>query len=127
MKTILLSLILFSTAIRPGWFGLGLTHHIQGREQWLVVRVVAPNGPGAKAGLQQGDVITTLGGKPIRFQDDVAVLEELAKIHAGQKVKFGVVRRGQKLVVVVTPAAMTDEQFERWKAMLEDVRRRATR
>jgi S1-C subfamily serine protease len=126
MKTILLTVLLAATAAaRPGWFGLGFTHHIHEHEQWLVVRAVAPGGPAAKAGLEEGDVITAVNGKALAAKDSVALLEELGKIQAGETVRFAVVRRERKLTLTVTPAPMTGEQFERWKANLENERRRA--
>lgn len=122
MKSLALLLVLL--AARPGWLGLGFTHHTQDREQWVVVRAVAPGGPAEKAGLQQGDVITTINDKRIDAKDTVALLEKLGTIRAGEKVRLGIVRGEKKLTVVLVPAPMTDEQFERWKANLELERHR---
>lgn len=126
MKTLVISVVLlFATAARPGWFGLGFTHHMQDDEQWLVVRAVAPGGPAAKAGLALGDVVTAINGKPIRFKDTVALLEAVGTIGPNERVRFQVIRGGRKLTLTLTTAPMSDAQFERWKANLEIERRAA--
>jgi serine protease Do len=61
---------------------------------------ITPNGPGAKAGLQTGDVVTAVDGKSVRSSDDLtmAVIS-----HApGSRVALDVVRNGQPTKVEVT-------------------------
>jgi Do/DeqQ family serine protease len=61
---------------------------------------VTPNGPGAKSGLQRGDVVTAIDGRPVHSSDDLtmAVIS-----HApGSRVNLEVVRNGQPTKVEVT-------------------------
>lgn len=109
-------------AARPGWMGFGFTHHSEGQEQWLIVRAVAPGGPAAAAGIEAGDVITAIDGKPIRFKDSVALLEALSLVKPGQRVKFAVTHKQRKSTRVLTAKSMTDEQYDRWKTNLEQAR-----
>jgi S1-C subfamily serine protease len=114
-------------AARPGWLGFGFTHHTQEKEQWLVVRGVLPNSPAAAAGIREQDVVVAIDGKPVQFKDSLALLELLATVRPGQRVRFTILRERRKSVRVVTAAPMTAEQHERWKANLEMARRAARR
>jgi Do/DeqQ family serine protease len=69
-------------------------------EEGAYIANVTPNGPGAKAGLQSGDVVTAIDGKSVRNSDDLtmAVIS-----HApGSRVTLDVVRNGQPTKVEVT-------------------------
>lgn len=66
------------------------------------VQNVAAGGPAERAGIREGDVITTVDGKPVRGADEfvVAVLA-----HApGDKIQVGVSRTGRAMTVEVTLA-----------------------
>jgi membrane protease YdiL (CAAX protease family) len=84
-------MLLFLTLMANGpWLGVGgeaveAGHHIQ----YLV-----PNGPAAKAGLQAGDIITSLDGKPVSTADS---LREFLLLHkAGDRVSVDYLRAGAK-------------------------------
>ncbi len=65
-----------------------------------IVASVTPGAPGAKAGLQSGDVVTAIDGKPVRNSDDLtmAVIS-----HApGTTVTLDVVRNNQPTKIQVT-------------------------
>lgn len=110
-------------AVRPGWLGFSFTHHVAGEEQWLMVCAVQPGSPADEAGIRQNDVITAIDRKPIRFTDSAALLETLALVRPGQRVKFSVIHDQRKKERVVTAAPMSDEQYERWKTNLQMARR----
>jgi serine protease Do len=78
------------------------------RPHGALIGEVEASGPGAKAGLQAGDVIEQVD------QTDVAHSEELPRIvarHApGSKVNLKVLRGGHEQVVPVTLAAINDEK-----------------
>lgn len=110
--------------VRPGWLGFGYTRHVNDPEQWLTVQFVVPGSPAALAGLRQGDLITALNGKRIRFADDVAMLEWMATIRPGKRVTVSVVRGQQRFKRTLKAATMTDQQYERWKMNVEHARQR---
>lgn len=69
----------------------------------LTIRNVVPDGPGAKAGLQPGDVITKVGDKEISNYDDLVNI--VAHHNPGDKLTFHVMREGKTKDVMVTLAA----------------------
>jgi serine protease Do len=63
---------------------------------------VTPDSPGAKAGLQKGDVVTALNGQPIPDYTDLRL--RIAQSAPGTVVKMDVLRNGQKLQISATLA-----------------------
>ena len=124
---LLLTTAVLAQPVRPGWLGFGYTRHVTDSEQWLTVQFVVPGSPAAAAGLREGDLITTLNGKPIRFADDLAMLEWMATIRPGKRVALSIVRGQQSSKRTLKPAAMTDQQYERWKMNLDLARERRPR
>jgi S1-C subfamily serine protease len=101
---------------RPGWVGLTVTSQRNEQEQWLVVEAMAPGGPAERAGFRKYDVITRIDGKPLRFQDDLALLYFLGRIRPGQKISWTVKRDDVVAERVLAAAPMPDAVYERWKA-----------
>jgi S1-C subfamily serine protease len=102
--------------VRPGWVGLTVTSQRNEQEQWLVVEGMAPGGPAERAGFRKDDVIARIDGKPLRFQDDLALLDFLGRIKPGQKIRW-TVRRDEKVAErELVAARMPDAVYERWKA-----------
>ncbi|MGK0264676.1 MAG: membrane-associated protease RseP (regulator of RpoE activity), partial [Planctomycetota bacterium] len=66
----------------------------------LVVDRILEGGPSAKSGLEQGDVLKSIGDQRIRSLDDLD--GALKKIHPGQKVSLGVVSKDAKKSLVIT-------------------------
>ncbi len=67
----------------------------------MVVGVEAGS-PAAVAGLLEGDVIVEADGQPVRHIDDLHKL--MTEDRVGVPVRFAVIRRTEKVDVVVTPA-----------------------
>jgi hypothetical protein len=62
---------------------------------------VVDGGPGAKAGLKEGDRIVEVGGKPAKNLE--AYMTLIRNHKKGEAVELGVMRDGKKLTIAVTP------------------------
>lgn len=65
-----------------------------------IVNGITPGSPGAKAGLQQGDVITAIDGVPVEGSNDLTL--DVTSKTPGTTVKLNVIRNGQPTTVNVT-------------------------
>ena len=61
----------------------------------VVIGRIRANSPADKAGLQVGDVITTIDDKPVR--DVRAVKNSIGLVRLGQRLKLGVIRNGKRI------------------------------
>jgi len=69
-------------------------------QQGVAISQVDPNSPGAKAGLQVGDVIVAVNGTPVTDENSFRI--QIAGMAPGSKVDLRVVRNGSELTVPVT-------------------------
>jgi serine protease Do len=87
----------------PGRRDLGMRltdwHDPITKESGLQVQQVAPNSPGARAGLRRGDVITQINGRSVRTMGD---FRAALAVSTGDH-KFLVQRDGVSQLVIVTP------------------------
>jgi serine protease Do len=75
-----------------------------------LVRSVVPNTPGARAGLQQGDVIVKVNGQQVTPDQTVSYL--VANTPVGAKIPLEIVRAGKRATVYVTVGERpTEEQL----------------
>ena len=74
-------------------------------QKGVAISEVDPNTPGAKAGLQVGDVIIAVNGNPV--QDENSFRIQVAGMAPGTKVELRIVRNGEELTVPVTLAENT--------------------
>ena len=65
-----------------------------------IVAQVSPDSPASRAGLKQGDVITTFNGQKVT--NGSALQVDVAQVQPGTTVHFGVLRNGQPTTVNVT-------------------------
>jgi putative serine protease PepD len=66
----------------------------------VLVSAIVPEGPAAKAGIKQGDIILAIDGKPTPTAD--VLVSVLANLHPGQKVPVKLLRHGKKITVTMT-------------------------
>ena len=71
-------------------------------ETGVMVVGVEPGSPAARGGLREGDVVVEADGNPVRHIDDLHRL--MTEERVGVPVRFTVIRRTEKMEVVVTPA-----------------------
>jgi predicted metalloprotease with PDZ domain len=69
----------------------------------VVIVTVVPGGPAEAAGLEPGDVITTIDNRPVNSAADVS--SALAGMHAGDEVEIGISRGSTLLTIPVTLAS----------------------
>jgi Do/DeqQ family serine protease len=74
-------------------------------QKGVAISEVDPNTPGAKAGLQVGDVIVAVNGTPV--QDENSFRIQVAGMAPGTKVDLRIVRNGEEQTVPVTLAENT--------------------
>ena len=70
------------------------------KDRGEIVRTVQPGDPAARAGIQQGDVIISVNGKPVNPDETVSYL--VANLPVGTRVPIEVVRNGKHLTLPVT-------------------------
>ena len=64
-----------------------------------IVRSLVPDGPAARGGLQQGDVIATVNGHPVTPEETVSYL--IANTPVGSRVPLQIIRGGKRMTVNV--------------------------
>ena len=67
----------------------------------VIITGVLQNAPAAQAGIKPGDVIVRVGTKSVENVSEL--LSSVAALKPGTAVKFGVLRRGEKMELSVTP------------------------
>ena len=72
-------------------------------EEGVVVTEVIPKSPAEKAGLKRDDVITAVGGHPVKGPEDLR--EQVQKAGPGKELTLAVARGGEKLTLKATPRA----------------------
>ena len=73
-----------------------------------IVASVVPNGPAAKAGFEQGDVVTAIDGKPL--EDSKDLVRRVGSDVAGSSSDFTIQRQGQTKTIKVTIGARPDDR-----------------
>ncbi len=71
-------------------------------DKGAVVADVTPGGPGAKAGLQSGDVITSINGKQVQGMEDLTM--DVVSESPGSTITLDVLRNGKPMKVTATLA-----------------------
>ncbi len=100
--------------VRRAWLGIGAArrpldrrlayHHGLGASA-VEIQSVEPNSPAAKSGLADGDLIVRFGDTPVDSVDQLH--KSLRTWAAGTPAKLGVIRRGVRLELDITPTWST--------------------
>jgi S1-C subfamily serine protease len=70
-------------------------------KEGVIITGVLQSGPAAKAGVHPGDVIVSVGGKPVH--DVAQLLSMVSGLKPGVPVRFELIRKSQSLNLDVTP------------------------
>lgn len=99
--------------VRRAWLGIGAArrpldrrlayHHGLGAAA-IEVQSVEPGSPAAKTGLVDGDLLVRFDGKPLESVEDLHKV--LRTTEAGKPISLGVIRRGVRVDLTVTPTWM---------------------
>jgi serine protease Do len=102
--------------VERGWLGVSMQPMTEslakavGRKSadGVLVNDVTADGPAAKAGLKQGDVVITVNGQTIRDPRDLAT--QVAALKAGDSTKLGIWREGRERTLTVTIGSQPNDQ-----------------
>ena len=105
-------------AVEPPWVGLAtqtltpdLAYHFSLPEkQGVLIRTVEAGSPAAAAGLQRGDVIISLDGKPVQSSEEY--LQRERGYNSGEKLRFRISRDRQATDIVVTAGRFPPEKAD---------------
>lgn len=108
--------LLRSGRVTRGWIGVSiqpldddLAHSLGLSEpQGALVASLVPDGPAARAGIQQGDVILTFNGQ--RIEDSRDLTQRVGATPIGQTSRVEVLRSGQHRTLSLRPAERPSEQ-----------------
>jgi serine protease Do len=78
------------------------------KNQGTIIRSVTPGGPAARAGIEQGDIITRIDGRPVTEEERLAVL--VATLPVGTRVPIELLRNGQRRTVTITVAERPSDE-----------------
>jgi serine protease Do len=103
---------------RRGWIGVriqALTNDIAEGfglpdNHGAIITQITPNGPAAKAGMQNGDVVTAYDGKPVK--DSRALSRMVADSAIGKTASIDIVRGGKKSTLKITIAKLNEEKIK---------------
>lgn len=82
---------------------LGLQH-----DKGELVRLVVPGSPGAKAGLQPGDIVLKVGGNDVTVNRTLSAI--VADIAPGTQIPLELIRQGKPMTIQVTVARRPSQQ-----------------
>jgi serine protease Do len=75
-------------------------NRVYGFKNGVLVQQVQPGGPADRAGLKDGDIITSVDGRPVKDGD--ALVDEIASRRPGSTVQLGYMRSGKQEMASVT-------------------------
>jgi len=113
--------------VRRGYIGVGMQDVDEGvaaalgidRNSGTLIRSVTPDGPAARGGIQQGDVVVSVAGSPVTPDATLAYL--ISQQPIGSRVPLVVIRQGQRRTVTVAIAERpTEEELARLNGIETD-------
>jgi putative serine protease PepD len=116
-------LLLAAEAARAPWFGMSVRPHRTGTGQrYLHVERIVAAGPAERAGIRPGDLITTIGGAPLQYSDNLDVLLFLSRRRPGERLQLEVMRAGTARNMVLIVGLLPESARAGWERALEFAR-----
>jgi len=113
--------------VHRGYIGVGMQDVDEGvaaalgidRNRGTLIRSVTPGGPAARAGVQEGDVIVSVGGRPVTPDATLAYL--ISQQAIGARVPIEVIRQGQRRTLNIQIAERpTEDELARLNGVEDD-------
>jgi serine protease Do len=79
-----------------------------GDQKGAIVADLTPNGPSQKAGLQIGDVVTSVNGTTVKSSSELT--RQVARVHAGDVLHLSIIRDGKSRAVDVRSGVRPSEK-----------------
>ena len=73
--------------------------HGLAEDEGVLLRQVTADGPSAKAGLAEGDILIRIAGRPVGLS---SLRSRLAQIGAGERIEVMVIRDGERVTIEMT-------------------------
>lgn len=113
---------LTATAAPKPWLGMALKiRNDSSGGKFLYVAQAPQDAPAYQGGVREGDLITTIDGKAIRFRDDADLVEFSSGLKPGKVLKVRVIRAGKRHDLRVRVGTLPAE----FEALYEESVRRA--
>ena len=78
----------------------GVVNRVYGFKNGVLIQQIQPGGPAEKAGIKEGDIITTVDGRAIKDGDDL--VNEITSRRPGSPIRLGYLRDGKQADATVT-------------------------
>ncbi len=112
MKKLVIAMLLATTMVaapRP-WLGMALKLRDDAAGgKFLYVAHAPQDAPAYQSGVREGDLITAIDGKPVKFRDDADIVEFSAGLVPGKMLKLRIVRSGKRQDIRVRVGTLPKE------------------
>ena len=95
-----------------GWVGINM--ETDEEAGGVVLTWVAPDSPAQEAGLEKGDLLTSLNGIPYDEANEEQLKKEYESFRPGKTANFGIERAGESMEISVQLAQMPQEILAKW-------------
>lgn len=108
-----------------GWLGIGVKIHVFNAQTFLHVQNVVARGPADSAGVRPLDVIVAINDRDVAFKSDLAFLDFLRTIKAGDHVRLKIRRADRTMSFAIVAAELVGERKKAWDLGYEVARRQS--
>lgn len=95
-----------------GWIGINM--ETDEEAGGVVLTWIAPDSPAQEAGLEKGDLLTSLNGIPYTEANEEQLKREYASFRPGKTATYGIERAGEAMEISVQLAEMPEEILAKW-------------
>ena len=95
-----------------GWVGINM--ETDEEAGGVVLTWIAPDSPAEEAGLEKGDLLTSLNGIPYDEDNEDQLRKEYKSFRPGSTATYGIERAGEAMKISVQLAEMPEEILAKW-------------